>query len=342
MASQLNFFQKLILALNMLFVFCLLLAYALPFIPPKFSAFLSILNLGLPVFILINIGFVLYWAIKAKPHFLISLIFLIAGYPYISELIVFNKKPSEDSKADVKVMSYNVRLFNFYRWLDYDHVDKDISKFIASESPDIIAFQDFYKAKGLDLSAYPYSFEKYKTKTSKTGIAIYSKFKIVNKGTIDFPNTYNNAIFSDIVINQDTVRVYAVHLESLKIIPDVKKLQKEDQQKLINRVGKSFVKQQEQADMLSESFESASLPKIVCMDMNNTPFSYVANQLLQHNLKDAFVESGRGFGKTFDFDFMPLRIDVIFNESEIENVDFKNYKLKLSDHYPVMASFKLP
>jgi endonuclease/exonuclease/phosphatase (EEP) superfamily protein YafD len=67
----------------------------------------------------------------------------------------------------------------------------------------------------------------------------------------------------------------------------------------------------------------------------------VASQLLKHNLKDAFVESGYGLGKTFDFDFLPFRIDVIFNEESLQNIDFKNYSLKLSDHYPIMASFKL-
>jgi endonuclease/exonuclease/phosphatase (EEP) superfamily protein YafD len=77
------------------------------------------------------------------------------------------------------------------------------------------------------------------------------------------------------------------------------------------------------------------------MDMNNTPFSFVANKLLEHNLNDAFVESGQGLGKTFDFDFLPLRIDAIFYEKNLENVNFNNYDLKLSDHYPIMAGFKL-
>jgi endonuclease/exonuclease/phosphatase family metal-dependent hydrolase len=341
MKSQLSFFQKVGFALNVFFAICLLLAYVLPFVPPTFSAFLSILNLGLPVFILINIGFAFYWLLKLKRHFFVSALLVLGGYSYFSKIIVFNENPSVEIKNSLKVMSYNVRLFNYYKWIEKAEVGKKISDFIKAETPDIVAFQDYYKANDLEMSSYPYVFEKYKSKSSNVGIAIFSKYKIIHRGSVDFPNTHNNAIYADIVVKKDTLRVYAVHLESLKIIPDVQELRKEDRQQLFNRVGKSFVKQQEQASLLSRSFSSTSLPKIVCMDMNNTAFSYVASQLLKHNLKDAFVESGYGLGKTFDFDFLPLRIDVIFNEKSLHNANFKNYSLKLSDHYPIMASFKL-
>jgi endonuclease/exonuclease/phosphatase family metal-dependent hydrolase len=340
MKSKLNFFQKVIFTFNIFFAICLLVAYILPFVPPKFSAFLSILNLGLPVFMLINLGFAVYWILRLKLHFIFSALLVLSGYSYISKIIVLNDNSEETTENVLKVMSYNVRLFNEYDWIEEENVAEKISTFVDEEAPDIVAFQDYLEDEGLNMKAYPYSFEKFKTETSKIGIAIFSKFKIVNRGTIDFPNTHNNAIFADVVVNEDTLRVYAVHLESLKIIPDVKELQKENHQKLISRVGKSFVKQQEQAKMLTDNFESTTLPKIICIDMNNTPFSYVSSKLLEHNLEDAFIESGKGLGKTFDFDFLPLRIDAIFNEKSIQNVSFKNYEVRLSDHYPIMASFK--
>jgi endonuclease/exonuclease/phosphatase family metal-dependent hydrolase len=265
----------------------------------------------------------------------------LAGYSYINNIVAFNDSTSEQVDTPLKVMSYNVRLFNRYDWIKDTNVHQEISSFISEEDPDIIAFQDFFKVDGFSMDAYPFSFIKMKTSSSRMGIAIFSKYKILNKGIIDFPNTHNNAIYADIAVDKDTLRVYAVHLESLKIIPDVMELQKENHQRLISRVGKSFVKQQEQTEMIVENFNSTDLPKIVCIDMNNTPFSYVANQLLKHNLEDAFVNSGRGLGKTFDFDFLPLRIDAVFHEKNIKSVNFKNYDLKLSDHYPIMATFDL-
>ncbi|MFN2261516.1 MAG: hypothetical protein ABR595_05585 [Psychroflexus sp.] len=34
-----------------------------------------------------------------------------------------------------------------------------------------------------------------------------------------------------------------------------------------------------------------------------------------------------------------MRIDVIFSEKSLKVIDFKNYDVKFSDHYPIMASF---
>ncbi|MBQ0740855.1 endonuclease, partial [Aquimarina celericrescens] len=76
-----------------------------------------------------------------------------------------------------------------------------VSQFISSESPDIVSFQDYLKVDEFELEEYPYSFEKFKTKSSKIGIAIFSKHRIINKGTIDFPNTHNNAIYADVIVH---------------------------------------------------------------------------------------------------------------------------------------------
>jgi len=54
-------------------------------------------------------------------------------------------------------------------------------------------------------------------KKVKYGQAIFSKFPIVKSGSIEFPNTANNAIYADIVKGSDTIRIYNVHLQSLRI-----------------------------------------------------------------------------------------------------------------------------
>jgi len=54
------------------------------------------------------------------------------------------------------------------------------------------------------------------------------------------------------------------------------------------------------------------------------------------NKKDAFVEAGKGFGKTFDYPF-PIRIDFILTSQEIEVNQFKTFSEKFSDHFPILA-----
>ena len=43
----------------------------------------------------------------------------------------------ESSERDLKVMSFNVRLFNSYNWIEEKNIPESIVSFINQESPDI-------------------------------------------------------------------------------------------------------------------------------------------------------------------------------------------------------------
>lgn len=338
--KKLSFFDKLIFFLNSFFSVALLLAYLLPYIPPKTSAFLSLLSLGVPFLIVVNFVFLIYWVFRMKKQLFLPLIVLLIGLHHVFSL--FNYSPERGggtATGGLSVMSYNVRSFNRYGWLDEENVPEKIQDFIEKESPDILCVQDFYKTDSISIEGFGYSYIQTKGKNSVLGQAIFSKYPIINKASLDFPNTFNNAIYADIAMEKDTIRVFNLHLESLKIIPE-KILKEEVSERLIKRVGHSFELQQEQIEILLEATEKSPHKNIICADMNNSAFSYVYRQLEKNGFKDAFKEAGNGFGKTFDFDFIPLRIDMIFVENSIQVMDFKNYDLKLSDHYPVKARLK--
>ena len=44
----------------------------------------------------------------------------------------------------IKIMSFNVRLFDLYNWSKNEKVKSNILSFIKKESPDIICFQEYY------------------------------------------------------------------------------------------------------------------------------------------------------------------------------------------------------
>lgn len=70
-----------------------------------------------------------------------------------------------------------------------------------------------------DNGAYEYAYYSANGNEKKKsyGIAIFSKYPIINSGKV-FDNKRNNgAMFADIKINQDTIRVYNTHLESMNI-----------------------------------------------------------------------------------------------------------------------------
>ena len=75
--------------------------------------------------------------------------------------------------------------------------------------------------------------------------------------------------------------------------------------------------------------------KIVCGDFNNTSYSWVYSEI-KKNKKDAYTESGKGFGKTFDYWF-PMRIDFILTDEDAIINKFTTFSDKHSDHFPIQA-----
>ena len=76
-------------------------------------------------------------------------------------------------------MSYNVRLFNKYRWIDKPNISEEIEKLILEEDPDIVCIQEYSNEVAPELNKYKFSYKYPKfTKAEKSTVAIFSKFKI--------------------------------------------------------------------------------------------------------------------------------------------------------------------
>ena len=85
-----NLFNKIIFLLNLLAVILLLLSYTIPFLPPSKYAALSVLSLGVPLLLLLNALFVIYWTISLKSQLFLSLLVLILGISHINSSFNFN------------------------------------------------------------------------------------------------------------------------------------------------------------------------------------------------------------------------------------------------------------
>ena len=334
--KNLSSIEKLLFFLNSIFAFFLFASYLIPFIPPKVTATISVLSLSMPILILVNLVCMLFWILKLKKQFFLSLFVLGIGYIYVNAFFQFGKK--EPIASDLKLMSYNVRLFNAYKWSKKNDLDKNIYEFINIKSPDIISFQEYYQKKSNSLD-YPYKYIKKNWGATTSGQAIFSKYKIFNKGSLDFSHSGNNAIYADIVFKNDTIRIYNIHLQSFSIDKNKENFGQKDTEKLLNRFRTTFSKQETQVKKILEHSSSCTYKTIFMGDFNNTAFSWVYKQLKQGK-KDAFIEAGTGFGKSFDYIF-PFRIDFILADAKISIEDFTTYDVKYSDHYPIMARINL-
>ncbi|MGA8855127.1 MAG: endonuclease/exonuclease/phosphatase family protein, partial [Christiangramia sp.] len=258
--KKLGLFDKFIFVLNSLAATALLFSYLLPHVPPKSFPLLSVLSLGVPVLIILNTLFLVYWILRMKRQVLLSLIVLLLGYNYVNAFVRFSgAEKDEENTSDFSLMSYNVRMFNAYEWSDRKDIPEKITGFIKEKAPDILCVQEHYIGAAELSKIYPYEYVKLKEKNAEFGSAIFSKYPIINQASLDFPHDgNNNAIYTDIVINEkDTVRIVNVHFQSLNIKPGIDDLQKEDSKKLLGRIGYGFSLQQEQAEMLMEDLKNS-------------------------------------------------------------------------------------
>tara|TARA_R110000796_G_scaffold252631_1_gene389238 strand:+ start:123980 stop:124999 length:1020 start_codon:yes stop_codon:yes gene_type:complete len=334
-----SFFGKVFYGINILFGLFLLLSCFVPYISLETIPFVAFFSLSIPILVLVNLLFVVFWGFQRKKKLFLSFFVLLISFFSLSSFFMFRFSELAILDDDLSVMTYNVRSFNKNENINDPNVFEEILDLINKEDPDVICFQEFDYKHRKDFKNYKYSYLEYIHNPGKVKLGVYSKYPIINEGLINFPKSPNNGSFVDIVFNTDTVRIYNLHLESLKVIPDPEVLAKEESTKLYKRLTSTFIKQQQQAEIISEHKKTTNYKTIVCGDFNGTQYSNVY-RTIRGDMQDTFQEKGTGYGRTYNFTYYPVRIDFILSDKNIDVLSHKNYNAKLSDHFPVMASFQ--
>ena len=330
---NLNFFEKLLLTFNVFFlIFQLMLMGSIP----SFFSF-SILNLFVPVVVLINLLLFCYWVVKIKWPFLLFMGTFLIGYGEWNLLYQFPKNSIRKSSSTVSVMSYNVRLFNKYNWIEGTDVSQEIAQLIKQKNPDVICFQEYSKMGTPRLDAYEYRYIQPSRSMGKSPLAIYSKLPILNQGYIDFDASANSGAYVDLSFGRKHFRVYNLHLESFRINAEDSLFTNPDSAALQIKFDEVFKKQLSQIEQFDAVEAASELPTILCTDLNNTQFSKTYKALSAGRI-DAFSAAGKGLGETFYFSSFPLRIDFIFVEKDFKVNSFEVIKKNFSDHYPILTT----
>jgi endonuclease/exonuclease/phosphatase family metal-dependent hydrolase len=337
--KKLSLFDKFLFFTNSLLGVFTLFGYVIPFLNPSAFGLLSVMSLSMPLLLFSNAFFLTYWLLKLKKQLFVSLVVLGLGYNTLQTLFRFQEKKNFLNE-DLKVMSYNVRLFNKSKWSKNDSLGEKTALLIRKKNPDVLGMQEYYPTNKVPLD-FPYSYvEKNPNGRSLAKQALFSKHKMIDKGSLNFEKSGNNAIFADIVVKEDTLRIYNIHLESMSIDKNKDNFGQKDSEALLSRFKKSFAKQVVQVQKIVEHQKASPYKTIFLGDFNNTAFSWVYRQL-SNGKKDAFVEAGVGLGKSFDYVF-PFRIDFILTENCFEINNFKTFNVPYSDHYPIMARIQIP
>jgi endonuclease/exonuclease/phosphatase family metal-dependent hydrolase len=354
-----RFVRNSLLAVNIILVAALLVAYLSIFINPAVTAIPALFGLAFPYIAAANVVMVIIWALKKKWFVIISLAAILLGTGYIHNFIRFRNRGVEEHH-ELKLMSYNVRLFNFYEETERNSHSRML-QLLRKESPGILCLQEYF-VKGSSeagerslregLGGRLYTHVKLINSGSNThyGIVTVSKYPIINRGDIVHPASSSLSIFTDIVVDTDTFRIYNNHLQSFRLKRVESTLLSEITGEAHNRsVGKimsifksltlGFATRSAQVARVRKHIETSPYPVIVAGDFNDTPVSYTYRKI-RRGLKDAFVEAGYGAGFTYKGKYPPNRIDFIFYTDELKCIDFDIVKVRYSDHYPIISYFR--
>lgn len=373
--SKRSFFDKIVIRLTFLAILGLLCTYPAPYLDSQRFWFLALLGLAYPFILLINLLFLLYWLLRRSRMAWLVFLTILAGWPLLSTTLGMNFIPRASKASDkaLKIMSYNVRNFDLYNWSENEEARENMMELIREEDPDIVCFQEFYTStsdKGdfhnvkflvNNLNYKHYHFEESLTLRAKDrwGLAIFSKHPIEKKGKIKFSNSKNNmAVYTDILANNQIIRLFNVHFQSihlgkrdLKYVKSLKGLGKEALSKIEEHIKSSnsilqklklaYQKRAVQAKDLSQHIDRSPYPVVICGDFNDTPVSFTY-QTVKQDMKDAFLETKTGLGGTYNGPLPSFRIDYIFTDSTFVIHDFDVLKKDYSDHYPITCTFEMP
>jgi len=351
-------------------VLFLLGSYSYLFSPAYFWP-VGLLNLTAFYILLVLLAFIVFWLFVKPRRALISVVAILFAYKPMNNMLPFRFTPAQEKEkpaGTIRVMTWNVAQFNVLDDKKHPEVKKRMFDIINEYQPDIACFQEMvaedstirdhgHMDEFLKRLNYPDYFYSYNVKEdfwgyAHFGIIIFSKYPVINKRTVSFyPHDYNSIFqYIDIVKGDDTIRVFNIHLQTLRFSRSNLKYIEEptigeektikESKSILGKFKRGFLRRQVQAERIRAELGKSPYPVILSGDFNDLPNSY-AYHTIGGTMKNSFVEKGTGLGRTFSGISPILRIDNIFVDDRFEVKQFIRINKKLSDHFPIFADVQL-
>ena len=338
----------------------LFMSYASMVVNPAKAWYMTAMGLLFVPIAVLNL-LLLFWAIRMRSgSLLIPLLALLPSLIFIGRYYQFSSGGEQRSDNTVKIVSYNVGHFTLGRKPEFKGTGgskacmDSVLRFVKDTDADIICLQEVDLTGEYDVGKfirnhfpeYESGYFMFVNSEGTYGNVTLSRFPIAGKGKLQFEKSANQAIYTDLKINDGTtVRVYNCHFESYNIsITGLAKSISHRDSTIVRdteeKMRRSIIRRREQVEQVMSNIEDCSVEAIVVGDFNDNPMSYTYHRLMKGR-KDTFVEAGKGFGATYSALWPFIRIDYILYPSHFKAVSNTIPKPKYSDHYPVVAEIRL-
>lgn len=341
-----RFSISLFLGANICTILLMWLCVALTYISPDVLPRLSLLTLAFPVFLVVDLLFIVFWLLFHPRLVWVPLVgaLLIGGFILdYCPLNFSSDKNNTNADSAITIISYNVG------YMSEEEQREEFIQFINASDADIVCLQELGTRF---LTSYKDWFEQTSYHSLQVGnVAIFSRFPFLSDTIhIDFPTRNNYSLACWIDCSGDSMLIVNSHLESNKLSPQEKdeytnaitdphrETIKSSSRMLIGKLSEAAAYRGRQADGICALIDSnASHPIIVCGDLNDTPISY-AYQRFARRLTSAYREAGNGPGFTYSRRSFPVHIDHIFHSSDWACTSCRiDRSILASDHYPLIV-----
>jgi endonuclease/exonuclease/phosphatase family metal-dependent hydrolase len=360
--------RRTLVVLNIITAVLYLLSCLAPYIEPADSWVIAVLGLAFPFLLAVLVGFIFLWLILKLKRVWFSIVVLLAGYKSINIFWAFNaasgfeyqKKPNQ-----IRIASWNVARFLEWKRNNNEKSQTRLKMLdqIKKQSPDILCLEEFFHSPDsafynniseIRAMGYPYYYFSYDPDgdLQYIGSAIFSKYPMLDTGLVRYfrPSIPEALVHADIKVNNDTIRIFTTHLQSVQFrqrdyeaISEIKNAEDSlysNSKTVLSKLRKAMALRGSQADIARQIMDDSPYPTIFCGDLNDTPNSYTYFTI-RGTMQDAFLKKGFGIGRTYSSLSPTLRIDYILTDHQFEIKQFTRVVKYLSDHFMIMADVEL-
>ena len=338
-----RFSISLFLGANICTIVLMWLCVALTFISPDVFPRLSLLTLAFPVFLAVDILFVIFWLLfKVRLAWVPILGALLIG-GYVLDYFPINFSDNEDSDSTLTIVTFNVGL------MAEEEQRNEFMQFVNTLDADIVCLQEFGKHF---IRNHKDWFETTGYRSLQTAnVAVFSRLPFLSDTIhVEYPTRSNHSLACWIDCYGDSLLIINNHLESTHLSPEEKdeytntiiepnrESIKSSSKMLMGKLCEAAAYRGVQTDSICAIIDrNANHSIITCGDLNDTPISYTY-QRLARRLTSAYREASNGPGFTYSSRSFPVRIDHLFHSDDWVCTSCRiDRTVSSSDHYPLIV-----
>lgn len=330
-------------------------------VEPEIHPRLSLVGLVFPFILLANLAFIPIWMIVKLKRCWIPIVLILPVIGYVLDYCPVNVQREVPSDC-IKLLTWNSD--NYGRELgDRDSARNLTREYIRNCDADIICLQESNIGAKITQPLYDYTDSAGYERATYLGMVLLTRFHIINSDTIHYESyvqgtrSHNGSMWFELEYFGDTILLVMNHLESFRLDHESRQ-EYNDMLESIEDMGYENIKQTglflsdkmiqsealrgPQTDSLCAFIDRhKGRPILMCGDFNDTPISFTYQQISKR-LKNAYRESGRGVGISYNQKGFWVRIDHLFVSSHWQT--YKTYidkSIDVSDHYPLVSWLKM-